>query len=113
MENRYVEGQSYDYVLKDTKEYFSDFIEYITTLEKSQLCISRHLKNFFLKAELKTCYEVSDYYNTIQCKEPTIRSLQCQITKLTTSINLLENSIDDYVEHSVSIPDQYTCENKK
>ncbi len=107
--NRYDEGQNYDYVLKDTKQYFDDFIEHITKLKQSQPCVSRYLKDFFLKAELKTCYEVANHYNIIQCREPKIRTLQCEVTKLTTSINLLENSIDDYIEHTVSIPKQYTC----
>lgn len=114
MDNRYSEGQDYDYVLKDTKEYFDDFLNTIS-LSNPILwrTISSKLRYFFQKANLKLCDEAAYCYNTLYGIEPKIRSLQCEITKLTTSINLLENSIDDYVEHAVSIPDQYTCENKK
>jgi hypothetical protein len=109
MGKRYREGQSYDYVLKDTKEYFDNFLGNIF-FTKASYSISDHLKEFFAKADLKTCYTITGYYNTFRGNLSKIRTLQCEVTKLTTSINLLENSIDDYIEHVVSIPRQYTCE---
>jgi hypothetical protein len=110
--NRYDEGQSYDYVLEDTKDYFNNFLKRIFFIE-DRYGISDYLKEFFAKADLKTCYTITGYYNTFRDNLPKIRTLQCEVTRLTTSINLLKNSIDDYIEHTVSIPSQYTCENKK
>jgi hypothetical protein len=112
--NRYNEGDSYEYVLKDTKEYFDDFLKSISLSTPGLWYrVSHRLRHFFQKANLKFCDEAAYCYNTLYGIEPEVRTLSCEVERLTTSINLLENSIDDYIEHAVYIPSQYTCENKK
>jgi hypothetical protein len=113
MGNRFYEGQDYEDVLKETKEYFDDFLKVINLSNPVfWRTVTPKLRHFFQKANLKLCDEAAYCYNTLYGIEPEIRSLQCDVTQLTTSINLLENSIDDYIERTVYIP-TYHCENKK